>query len=99
MVDPVVAPDGHTYERVAIETWLQLKTTSPMTREEMDPTVLLVPNHNLRSQIREALDRLGDQKNPIKASNAVVTIDDSDTSDSEDSAIGANDNRECSLFL
>lgn len=24
MVDPVIAMDGHTYERVAIENWLQV---------------------------------------------------------------------------
>ena len=27
--DPVVAVDGHTYERAAIEKWFQSKTTSP----------------------------------------------------------------------
>ena len=32
MVDPVVAQDGHTYERTEIETWLQKNSTSPMDR-------------------------------------------------------------------
>lgn len=31
MVDPVFAADGHTYEREAIEAWLQAHSTSPMT--------------------------------------------------------------------
>ena len=29
--DPVTAPDGHTYERKAIEGWLTVNATSPMT--------------------------------------------------------------------
>ena len=32
MVDPVVDPDGNSYERQAIETWLARHGTSPITR-------------------------------------------------------------------
>lgn len=48
-VDPVVARDGHTYERFAIEAWVQeqlgekMTVTSPMTGEEMESDV--VPNY------------------------------------------------------
>jgi len=31
MTEPVLAADGHTYERQAIETWLRMHNTSPMT--------------------------------------------------------------------
>ena len=31
MVDPVTTADGHTFERAAIERWLQAHNTSPMT--------------------------------------------------------------------
>lgn len=31
MVDPVIAADGHTYERAALRAWLQHHTTSPVT--------------------------------------------------------------------
>eukprot|EP00567_Pseudictyota_dubia_P001210 CAMPEP_0197464280 /NCGR_PEP_ID=MMETSP1175-20131217/63938_1 /TAXON_ID=1003142 /ORGANISM="Triceratium dubium, Strain CCMP147" /LENGTH=728 /DNA_ID=CAMNT_0043000251 /DNA_START=99 /DNA_END=2282 /DNA_ORIENTATION=+ len=31
--DPVLAIDGHTYERSAIEAWIRLNGTSPQTRE------------------------------------------------------------------
>lgn len=57
MSDPVVACDGHTYERRAITEWLQAcagrraPTKSPMTLLPMQPG--LVPNHSLRSLIRE----------------------------------------------
>ncbi|KAJ8612863.1 hypothetical protein CTAYLR_002037 [Chrysophaeum taylorii] len=33
MADPVLASDGITYERHAIETWLEKRRTSPVTRE------------------------------------------------------------------
>eukprot|EP00884_Botryococcus_braunii_P021728 jgi/Botrbrau1/8239/Bobra.0392s0034.1 len=52
MHEPVLAADGHTYERVAIEGWLSAHDTSPMTNERM-PHKILTPNHNLRSAIRE----------------------------------------------
>ena len=42
--DPVVAEDGHTYERRAIKTWFkQGNQTSPITRAPLDSTKL-IPN-------------------------------------------------------
>jgi len=35
MVDPVVAQDGYSYERIAIETWLATHDTSPMDRSNI----------------------------------------------------------------
>ena len=35
MLDPVCAEDGFTYERTAIERWLEDNDTSPMSREEV----------------------------------------------------------------
>ena len=52
MLQPVVAPDGHTYERTAIERWLAKKRTSPMTAAPMGSGGL-VPNHALKSMISE----------------------------------------------
>ena len=51
MDDPVVATDGHTYERHAIERWLLKKRTSPKTNEELFNT-MLIPNHDKRGIIR-----------------------------------------------
>ena len=31
MVDPVIAADGHSYERKAIEAWLQQHSVSPVS--------------------------------------------------------------------
>jgi len=52
MTDPVMAADGHSYERSAMERWFATKSTSPLTGEELDFTRLF-PNHTLRRQIGE----------------------------------------------
>ena len=54
--DPVVAADGHTYERRAIEKWLQKKNKSPMTGQTLSSKVL-APNHILRSMITDFRDK------------------------------------------
>ena len=55
LVDPVVAADGESYERSALEAWLADKgPVSPATGAPLEHTMLL-PNHALRS----TLERLG----------------------------------------
>jgi hypothetical protein len=52
MVDPVVASDGHTYERAAIEEWLVQRNNSrsPVTNGTLSDRTLR-PNFTLRSMI------------------------------------------------
>ncbi|KAJ4462146.1 putative Protein arginine N-methyltransferase 6 [Paratrimastix pyriformis] len=50
MRDPVIASDGHTYERAAIEEWLHSHETSPVTRKPMTARSL-IPNIALRNTI------------------------------------------------
>jgi len=51
MDDPVMTSDGHTYEREAIESWLERKRASPLSNRDLDdPTVR--PNIALRNVIR-----------------------------------------------
>ena len=45
--DPVLAPDGHTYERRAIETWLAKHGSSPLSGEPM-PEGKMRPNFIVR---------------------------------------------------
>jgi hypothetical protein len=54
MQDPVMDPEGNTYERCAIEQWLQVKPESPVTRAPMT-AAQLVPNRALRSLIEAYL--------------------------------------------
>jgi hypothetical protein len=39
MEDPVIALDGHTYEREAIEKWFECSNSSPLTNEKLDSKV------------------------------------------------------------
>ena len=48
--DPVVASDGHTYEREAIVAWMNKALTSPMTREEISP--VLFPNLKMKQVLQ-----------------------------------------------
>ncbi|XP_077241908.1 U-box domain-containing protein 33-like [Tasmannia lanceolata] len=55
MRDPQVAADGFTYEAEAIKGWLDSgHDTSPMTNNKLNHCEL-IPNHSLRSAIREWL--------------------------------------------
>ena len=47
MDDPVVAADGHTYNRVDSETWLKEHDTSPLTHETLEHK-MLIPNLAMR---------------------------------------------------
>ncbi len=50
MDDPVVAADGHTYNRADIERWLKQHETSPLTNEPLEHK-MLIPNMAMRRQI------------------------------------------------
>ncbi len=39
MREPVVAADGYSYERQAIQAWLTTRDSSPMTNEQLDDKV------------------------------------------------------------
>ena len=54
MKDPVVAADGHSYERKAIEQWLEKKSRSPMTGKPLASKVL-TSNHILKSMIEDLI--------------------------------------------
>eukprot|EP00957_Ditylum_brightwellii_P091184 6942211-Ditylum_brightwellii.AAC.1 len=56
---PVLAPDGYTYEKSAIENWLNEHGTSPQTRQMMR-TEDLVPNRVLQDLI-EYRDKMKQQ--------------------------------------
>ena len=58
--DPVVAADGHTYERSKIEEWIRRKGSDVRSPETLQPLVhtLLIPNHALKKSIDEAIESL-----------------------------------------
>jgi hypothetical protein len=55
MLDPVIASDGHTYERRAIDEWLRQHNSSPLTSQQLENRNLL-PSHTLKRMIREFID-------------------------------------------
>lgn len=62
MRDPVVASDGHSYERQTLLTLLRTTARSPLTRARLDPRVV-VSNINLRKRIRDYADEACDIAN------------------------------------
>lgn len=56
MYEPVIAADGESYEREAIENWLANRNTSPLTNEVLAHKHL-TPNKNLKRAINELLDK------------------------------------------
>lgn len=51
MRDPVIAADGHTYDRIAIEAYFLTSKTSPITGQRLEHK-MLVPNLQLRAAIQ-----------------------------------------------
>ena len=56
-MDPVVCEDGHTYERDALERWLQKKLLSPKTGAALRTRVVM-PNITLRNVIADEMEKL-----------------------------------------
>ena len=53
MEDPVIAQDGHTYERAAIQRWFDTgRRTSPKTGAQL-LSIELLPNYTMRSLIQD----------------------------------------------
>jgi Mg-chelatase subunit ChlD len=87
MVDPVVDPEGNSYERAAIVEWLRQKGNSPITRTPLRVDQL-IPNRSLRNAIEEELALGGIQ-------NARLSAALSESKDqSNDGASGAKDSKD-----
>ena len=51
-IDPVATPEGHSFEREAIETWLATQATDPLTRKPLHPNQLYA-NRTLQEAVRQ----------------------------------------------
>lgn len=71
MIDPVIDPDGNSYERQAIEGWLQQNGTSPITRAPLSRADLR-PNRALKQAIDEYRHSL-EPAASARASSATAT--------------------------
>lgn len=74
MRDPVVASDGHTYERETLLSLIHNKQKSPLTRESLNPNIC-VPNINLRKRIREYSDDVCDAVKVVRTTVAADPLE------------------------
>ena len=76
MKDPVIAEDGHTYEREAIVHWLQTNPNSPLTRQPMRIDALN-PNTKLKQAIERynKKDEKKEKKEKKRVSNAIPSVE------------------------
>lgn len=64
MENPHIAADGFSYEREAIEEWLNMgRDTSPLTNLKLKHK-FLIPNHTLRSLIQDWHNKLTSTVSP-----------------------------------
>jgi hypothetical protein len=63
MSDPVIAGDGHTYERAAIVNWLQRNDRSPVTNERLSSRAL-IPNFTIKQAVHEYCEKCGTKVSP-----------------------------------
>lgn len=63
MVDPVIAPDGNTFEREAILNWIRANGTNPVTRQPLRIATLR-RNNNLYQLIQEEKNRASPNRHP-----------------------------------
>jgi hypothetical protein len=93
MKDPVIASDGHSYERAAIEDWLLQHHTSPSTGAVL-PSKVLLPNHALRQAIADFQTRVpvvsaaasSASSSSPQHSSGIVSLDPLPAIDEEDEA-------------
>lgn len=71
-IDPVIASDGHTYERTVIEQWFRRNGTSPFTNEQLHD--IFIPNHLVSKQVADVVTLIRAEK-PIQH---LLLFDDND---------------------
>jgi hypothetical protein len=78
MTDPVILTDGNSYERPAIQQWLQTNDRSPCTNEMLADKTIMIPNHALKKAIEDHFNRhnVTDSNEPDRKRVRTVTSED-----------------------
>merc|ERR1719361_2326026 len=102
MSEPVLAADGHTYERQAIEKWLQLHNTSPMTGAPLAHRYLtenfalrhVIASYDARMRVRDRMT--GDERLQCRSATGALSSADREREgdEQEDEAHYAEDTEE-----
>lgn len=73
MVDPVMAEDGHTYSKAAIEKWFTVVSTSPLTGAAIGKK--LMPNWAIANAVSDWLQKNHQlQNNKIEKEKVVPSL-------------------------
>lgn len=80
MKDPVIDPDGNSYEREAIESWLRRNGTSPITRAPLAIKDLR-PNRALKQTIEEYCTAVQNKNKSKKTTAAAAAAEAMDTTE------------------
>ena len=77
MLDPVTADDGCTYERQAIESWLEANDLSPMKRGGDGKSVSIGKQLEENTKMKAAIDRIrtGDRSGVVEWDSQSVDLD------------------------
>jgi hypothetical protein len=75
MKEPVIACDGHSYEKESIMKWFETKQTSPVTNLPL-PNQMLIENHTLKSAIEEFLSKTNEEDQTLQEDEAHVRFSD-----------------------
>ena len=71
--DPVVAADGHTYEREAIEQWIRRRARSPVTNLPLASRDL-VPNINMKKLVADFVEAAAAAARAARADEARLVV-------------------------
>lgn len=104
MKDPVVAEDGRTYERQAIEEWIRKKGTSPIDPSQKLTLGRLVTNFTLRDILDshgytcENVSKAQPMPDTVKRKRNVLVIEDGGEISSDDEGSSDKDDSEPFVF-
>jgi hypothetical protein len=72
--DPVLAQDGHTYEKEAIEDWIRKNGTSPKTGQQLS-IEHLSPNHIVKQLVANRIAQESPANTAVPSqNNAVIKV-------------------------
>eukprot|EP00274_Cyanoptyche_gloeocystis_P003751 CAMPEP_0196659548 /NCGR_PEP_ID=MMETSP1086-20130531/35570_1 /TAXON_ID=77921 /ORGANISM="Cyanoptyche gloeocystis , Strain SAG4.97" /LENGTH=218 /DNA_ID=CAMNT_0041993581 /DNA_START=215 /DNA_END=871 /DNA_ORIENTATION=- len=96
MAEPVVAQDGHSYDRWAIEEWFKVSNVSPLTGKRVGSKGLF-PNFNLMGQIKDFENwraKLSEQERRMSEADPRRLSEQSDRSDASAASMYAGTTRD-----
>ena len=89
LTDPVITPDGYTYERKELERWIRQNGTDPMTRNLLEISQLVV-----NRAVQKEIQKIEKPKETISEKDLTIVWDISGSMSKEASFINEDGNKE-----